>query len=163
MLRKLGPNSSPSTTVHEAKERLKLEVRAATKHLSPDARELFYQLTQYLHEPPRTRALCRRLGFHLSSLNSRHDRWGLPTPKVLGLQMQLTLAARLLQQPWPCAEVAYQVGASSPQAFGRLVRQQLGITVLEFRARSETYDWYAAADLTNPAWLAYRFPTTKDL
>lgn len=82
------------------------------------------------------RALARELDVLPSTLMSRFFRAGLPAPKKYLAVARLVRAARLFENPgFSVANVANHLDYSSPQSFGRHVRNLLGITAVVFRRR----------------------------
>lgn len=80
--------------------------------------------------------LAAGLRVRQSSLNSRFLRAGLPSPKKYLAWIRLLFAAALLEQPIvSAAQAARRLNYSSPQSFMRHVREQLGVSVSEFRQR----------------------------
>ena len=82
--------------------------------------------------------LASALGVIPSTLMSRFVRANLPAPKYYLSMARLVCAARLFENPGLSVTlVANELDYSSPQAFGRHLRQMLQLTALEFR---EQYD-----------------------
>ena len=82
--------------------------------------------------------LATVLGVIPSTLMSRFVRANLPAPKYYLSMARLVCAARLFENPGLSVTlVANELDYSSPQAFGRHLRQMLRLTALEFR---EQYD-----------------------
>ena len=82
--------------------------------------------------------LASVLGVIPSTLMSRFVRASLPAPKFYLSMARLVCAARLFENPGLSVTlVANELDYSSPQAFGRHLRQMLQLTALEFR---EQYD-----------------------
>lgn len=82
------------------------------------------------------RSLCRHLGVQPSTLMSRFQRAGLPSPKSYLAGMRLLHVAYLLGNPGlSVADVAYRMDFSSPQSLGRHLKAMLGLTPGEFRQR----------------------------
>ena len=82
------------------------------------------------------RGLARHLRVRPSTLMSRFQRAGLPSPKSYLAGMRLLHAAYLFQNPGlSVSDVAYRMDYSSPQSFGRHLRAVLGVTASEFRRR----------------------------
>lgn len=80
--------------------------------------------------------LADRLEVRCTTLVSRFQRAGLPSPKSYLAAIRLLHACLLFeQQGLSVADVAYQLEYSSPQSFGRHVRAMLGITTSELRRR----------------------------
>lgn len=89
--------------------------------------------------PPRVctiRRLARDLDILPSTLMSRFFRGGLPAPKRYLAMARLVRAAHLFENHgFSVANVANHLEYSSPQSFGRHVRNMLNITAVEFRDR----------------------------
>jgi AraC-like DNA-binding protein len=79
-----------------------------------------------------------------SSMSSRFFRAGLPSPKKYLAATRLIYAAGVLEIPGVSAvQAARRLHYSSPQSFGRHVREQLGVSASEFR---EKYSFEVMAD-----------------
>jgi AraC-like DNA-binding protein len=89
--------------------------------------------------PPRVstvRQLAQALEVLPSTLMSRFFRARLPTPKRYLATARLVRAARLFENPgFSVANVANHLDYSSPQSFGRHVRNLMNLTAVEFRDR----------------------------
>lgn len=82
------------------------------------------------------KALATGLGIRQSSLNARFFRARLPSPKQYLSATRLLYAAAVLENPKiSAAQTARRLHYSSPQSFMRHVREQLGVSVSEFRTR----------------------------
>jgi AraC-like DNA-binding protein len=82
------------------------------------------------------RLLARHLGVSASTLTSKFFRARVPSPKRYLAAIRLLYAAALLAAPGlAIADVAYRLEFSSPQSFGRHLRNVLGITPADFRRR----------------------------
>jgi len=80
------------------------------------------------------RGLSQYLFVLPSTLMSRFFRAGLPAPKQYLAVARLVRAARLFENPgFSVANIANHLDYSSPQSFGRHVRNVLGVTAVEFR------------------------------
>ena len=78
--------------------------------------------------------LATRLKVVPSTLMSRFQRAQLPSPKQYLRYARLVRAAFLGQaRGRSCSEIADQVNASSPQSFGRSVRQLMNMSMVQFR------------------------------
>lgn len=102
----------------------------------PDTR-LFFEVSGRLAPVVGTvRGLSRHLGVPPSTLMSRFFRAGLPSPKRYLVMLRLLHAAYLFETPgFAVADIAYRLDYSSPQSFGRHLRNTYGITATEFRQR----------------------------
>lgn len=80
------------------------------------------------------RSLCRHLKVRPSTLMSRFFRAGIPSPRqyLSGVRM-IHAVALLTESRLSIADVAYRMEYSSPQSFGRHVRNSMGITAGELR------------------------------
>lgn len=86
------------------------------------------------------------LGVHPSTAMSRLDRAGLPSPKEQLALFRLSLAVELAQaQQWPVKRVGNALDYSSPQSFGRHIRDRLGVTAREFFNRWTRDDYWRLA------------------
>ncbi len=103
---------------------------------SGEVRQFFQLLARLAPETSTVRQLCRELGLQPSTFVSRFHRVGLPSPKRYLSSSRLVFAAALLASPGrSVADVAYRLDFSSPQSFGRHLRNILGVTAGEFRRR----------------------------
>jgi AraC-like DNA-binding protein len=97
----------------------------------------FFELV--VRESPRVvtvRALARIVEAPPSTLMSRFFRAGVPSPKrYLAMARLVHAAGHLGNEANSVSDVAYQLGYSSPQSFGRHIRNMLGVTSAEFRRR----------------------------
>lgn len=102
----------------------------------PDTRLYFEALIRLAPDTVTVRKLAKTLHVRPSTLMSRFNRAGLPSPKSYLAAVRLLHAAVLLEVPGlSIADVAYRLEYSSPQSFGRHVRAIMGITSSEFRNR----------------------------
>jgi len=104
---------------------------------APTDTKLFFEvMIQIAPETVTVRQLAARLQVRASTLMSRFQRAGLPSPKSYLAAVRLLHAAALFERRGlSVADVAYRLDFSSPQSFGRHVRSLLGITTSEFRRR----------------------------
>lgn len=129
----------------------------------PSNTRLFLELM--IRTAPST-PVARTLAVHTrtrpSTLTSRFQRAGLPSPKTYLTAIRLLYAAQFFSQDGlSITDVAYRLECSSPQSFGRHVRSMLGMTPGEFRRR---YTFDSAIDrfvdmLIRPyraAWMSFR-------
>lgn len=77
--------------------------------------------------------IARSAGINKSTLTSRFFRAGLPSPKRYAATTQLIRAVALLGEG-SGAEVALELGYSSPQHLSRHLRHELGCTVVQARS-----------------------------
>ncbi len=102
----------------------------------PETRLFFEALVRLAPDIPTVRELARHLEVRTSTLISRFQRAGLPSPKSYLAAIRLVHASLLFERPgYTVADVAYRLEYSSPQSFGRHVRALMGITTTELRAR----------------------------
>jgi AraC-like DNA-binding protein len=104
---------------------------------APEGCHRFFQIL-FEHAPRiRTvRLLCHRLQVIPSTLMSRFFRACLPPPRQYLTMARLVCAARIFENPGlSIAVAANELDYSSPQAFGRHVRNALNITATDFRER----------------------------
>lgn len=103
---------------------------------APEVRHFFEVLVRFAPETSTVRQFCRDLGLQPSTFVSRFHRLDLPSPKRYLASLRLVFAAALLEPPGrSVADVAYRLEFSSPQSFGRHLRNLLGVTAGEFRGR----------------------------
>lgn len=101
-----------------------------------DTRLFFEVMVRLAPETVTVRRLAVRLHVRPSTLMSRFQRAGLPSPKSYLAMVRLLHAAALFEgSGLSVSDVAYRLEFSSPQSFGRHVRALLGITSSEFRYR----------------------------
>lgn len=116
--------------------RLQGPILTALAEAPPDARLFFEALVRCAPHHVTVRHLARTLHLPPSTLVSRFQRAGLPSPKSYLAALRLLHAALLLEEEGrSVADVAYRLEYSSPQSFGRHVRAMLGVTATEFRRR----------------------------
>lgn len=116
--------------------RLQGPIIAALGDVPPDTRLFFEALVRCAPNHVTVRQVARTLRVPASTLLSRFQRAGLPSPKSYLAAIRLLHAALLLQDDGrSVADVAYRLEYSSPQSFGRHVRAMLGVTATEFRRR----------------------------
>ena len=119
-----------------AMARLQGPILAALGEVPPDTRLFFEALIRCAPNHLTVRHLARTLHLPASTLLSRFQRAGLPSPKSYLAALRLLHAALLLEEEGrSVADVAYRLEYSSPQSFGRHVRAMLGVTATEFRRR----------------------------
>ena len=76
------------------------------------------------------------LGIQPTTLMSRFDRAGLPSPKSYLTAVRIVYAAAYLEPIGATvADVAYRLQCACPQSLGRYLRDRLGVTPREFRRR----------------------------
>jgi len=113
-----------------------LSLRAALQDAPDDVRLFFETLARLAPVMPTVRGLSRHLGVRQSTLMSRFQRAGLPSPKAYLAGMRLLHIAWLLENPGvSVADAAYRMDFSSPQSLGRHLKAMLGLTAGEFRQR----------------------------
>jgi AraC-like DNA-binding protein len=102
----------------------------------PDCRFFFEVALRRAPDLRTVQALARVLGVVPSSLMSRFYRSQLPSPKTYLAFARLLHAAYLFRcGGHSIADVANRLDYSSPQSFGRHLREFLGVTAGEFRRR----------------------------
>jgi len=101
-----------------------------------DLRFFFQVMVRVSPQTGTVKRLADRLQVRCTTLVSRFQRAGLPSPKSYLAAVRLLHACLLFErQGLSVADVAYQLEYSSPQSFGRHVRAMLGITTSELRRR----------------------------
>jgi AraC-like DNA-binding protein len=119
-----------------ASARLQGPILTALQDAPPDAKLFFEALIRCAPHHVTVRQLSRTLHLPASTLLSRFQRAGLPSPKSYLAALRLLHAALLLEDKGrSVADVAHRLEYSSPQSFGRHVRAVLGVTATEFRRR----------------------------
>lgn len=126
----LDAPGSPATA------RIQGPILQALGDVSPDTRLFFEALIRCAPDHLTVRDVAKTLRLPTSTLLSRFQRAGLPSPKSYLAAIRLLHAALLLVDDGrSVADVAYRLEYSSPQSFGRHVRAMLGVTANEFRRR----------------------------
>jgi AraC-like DNA-binding protein len=126
----LGRPASPVTA------QLLSRLRPALHDTSDDVRLFFETLARLAPVIPTVRGLSRHLAVRHSTLMSRFQRAGVPSPKAYLAGMRLLHIAWLLENPGiSVADAAYRMDFSSPQSLGRHLKAMLGLTAGEFRRR----------------------------
>ncbi len=116
--------------------RIQGPILTALGEVPPDTRLFFEALIRLAPDISTARQLAGHLGVRSTTLVSRFNRAGLPSPKSYLAAMRLVHAALFFERPgYTLADVAYRLDYSSPQSFGRHVRALLGITSSELRRR----------------------------
>lgn len=111
-------------------------LRPTLRDVSDDVRLFFETLARLAPVIPTVRGLSRHLAVRQSTLMSRFQRAGLPSPKAYLAGMRLLHIAWLLENPgMSVADAAYRMDFSSPQSLGRHLKAMLGLTAGEFRQR----------------------------
>lgn len=111
-------------------------VMLAIAQATPDARFFFDRLVRTAPSMSSIRALARRIDVLPSTLMSRFFRAHLPSPKRYLAEARILYAAALLEERrYSIAEVSNRLCYSSPQSFGRHLRQLRGLSAAEFRYR----------------------------
>lgn len=119
-----------------ATARIQGPIVQALGEVPPDTRLFFEALVRCAPDHLTVRDLAKTLHLPTSTLLSRFQRAGLPSPKSYLAAIRLLHAALLLvDEGRSVADVAYRLEYSSPQSFGRHVRAMLGVTANEFRRR----------------------------
>lgn len=122
----------PSTIEGEALHALAGDLTGATEDCWRFFRTLWSPSAGY----PTVRHLAGDLAVYPQTLWSRFARAGLPSPKRYIVNSRLVRAARMLENPRTTfTRVAYDLGAPSPQAFTRVLREETGLTARQFRSR----------------------------
>ncbi len=116
--------------------RLQGPVLEALAETPPDLRLFFEVMIRVAPDTLTVQELASRLLIQPSTLMSRFQRAGLPSPKSYLMAVRLLHATLLFERKGlSMADVAYRMDYSSPQSFGRHVRATLGITTSELRRR----------------------------
>lgn len=116
--------------------RIQGPVLSALGDVLPETRLFFEALVRLAPDVPTVREFARHLDVRTSTLISRFQRAGLPSPKSYLAAVRLVHAVLLFERPgYTVADVAYRLEYSSPQSFGRHVRALMGITSSELRSR----------------------------
>jgi AraC-like DNA-binding protein len=106
------------------------------KEATDEMRAFVHHVVHVAPSVSSVKALAKGLGVRHSSLVSRFFRARLPSPKkYLAFTRLLYVAAILEDTRIPAAHAARRLNYSSPQSFMRHVREQLGVSVHDFRER----------------------------
>lgn len=133
------PEWEVATRVSEAFQR---PLESATDEM----RYFMLRLVQLAPTVSSAKILASRAGILPSSLYSRFFRARLPSPKRYLASVRLLYASGVLEnQALSITDMAYRLNYSSPQSFGRHVREQLGMHSSEFRQRCPFPDLAAHA------------------
>lgn len=85
-------------------------------------------------DEPTWEVVCGYLGWHKTTTQSRFARAGLASPHAYLTAVRLVYAAHLFgRENDSITNVAYRMGFSTPQAFGRHLRRETGMTPTEYR------------------------------
>jgi AraC-like DNA-binding protein len=116
--------------------RINEALRGPLQTTTDEMRYFMSRLVQLAPSTTSLRTVASKAGILRSSLNSRFLRARLPSPKQYLTSIRLLFAAGILEnQTVSIADAAYRLNYSSPQSFGRHVREQLGLHGTEFRQR----------------------------
>lgn len=103
---------------------------------TPDSRYFFERLILAAPEATSIRTFAKSIHALPSTLMSRFFRARLPSPKRYLAEARILYAAALLEIPeFSIAEVANRLAYSSPQSFGRHLREKRGLSANDFRYR----------------------------
>lgn len=109
---------------------------AELRDVPPDCRLFFEIMVRRAGALTTVRRLARDLRVVPSSLMTRFQRAGLPSPRTYLAHARLLHAAWLFSSSGlSITDVAHRLDYSSPQGFGRHLRALLGLTAGEFRTR----------------------------
>lgn len=104
------------------------------ENVTPEMRYFVNSLIRLAPSETSMKRVAAQLGVRHNSVGSRFFRARLPTPKQYLATMRLLYAAAVLETPRvSMAQAARRLNYSSPQSFGRHVREQLGVSAGEFR------------------------------
>jgi AraC-like DNA-binding protein len=104
------------------------------QNVSPEMRHFVNSLVRLAPSETSAKKVAGELGVSNSSLASRFFRARLPTPKKYLATMRLIYAAGVLEtRSISMAHAARRLNYSSPQSFGRHVREQFNMSACEFR------------------------------
>lgn len=108
----------------------------ALRYATGEVRAFFEAVARLAPVLASVRGLARHLRVHPSTLRSRFQDAGLPSPRRYLGDMRLLHAAWLFRNPGlSVADVAHRLDFSSAQSLGRHCKRQLGLTAREFRGR----------------------------
>jgi AraC-like DNA-binding protein len=125
-----------STRGEDIQRRALSELAIDLSGVSDDCWRFFETLFVVSPRVSTVRQLAQALDVLPSTLMSRFFRARLPTPKRYLASARLVRAARLFENPgFSVSNVANHLDYSSPQSFGRHVRNLMNLTAMEFRDR----------------------------
>jgi AraC-like DNA-binding protein len=109
-----------------------------------EMRSFMCHLIRIAPSVPSIKAFSAELRIRPSTMGSRFFRARLPSPKQYLAETRLLYAAAVFETPRvTVAQTAHRLNYSSPQSFGRHVREQLGVSAREFR------DQYSFAEMAS--------------
>ena len=117
-------------------------------------------LARHLDDSRCKRAIAST-GMEYSTALSRFARAGLATPKEIHTALRIYAYLRLMETPGvTISAAAYHLGCSSPQAWGRTLRQQIGYTARRVVNAVTADVWWQRVVTqiirpTDPAWTGH--------
>lgn len=118
----------------ETAKRVHIAMREPLERASDEMRHFMLRLVALAPSTATVKRLARAAGVLQTSLNSRFLRAHLPSPKRYLASVRLLFAAAMFEEPdTSISDVSHRLNYSSPQTFGRHVREVLGMTGSEFR------------------------------
>lgn len=125
----IGSQPRPRRPDHDEIARHILQgIANAIPNLSSETRQFLEVLARRAPSLCTARQVATAFGVHPSSLQSRFERAGLPSPKNYLAAVRLIYAARYFEDDKAtCGYVAYRLEYSSPQSFNRHVKARLGV------------------------------------
>jgi AraC-like DNA-binding protein len=120
----------------ETAHRIEQTFAPSLAEATDDMREFMRHVVRTAPAESTARGLARGLGLRCNSMGSRFFRARLPSPKEYLTAVRLLYAAAAFEKCGASvAQVAMRLNYSSPQSFGRHVREQLGVRAGEFSNR----------------------------
>lgn len=107
-------------------------VTAKTAQWHPGSARFTRTLAAQAPDEHAASAVIHQLDRATSTVMSRLMRAGLPTPKEQLAAFRLALALKYSRHPVKVSEVALDLSYSTPQAFGRHIRERFSLTAVEW-------------------------------
>jgi AraC-like DNA-binding protein len=118
----------------EISQRIADAIRPNIANVTPEMRYFVNNLIRLAPSETSAKRVAAELGVRDASLTSRFFRARLPTPKKYLAAMRLLYAAGVLESDSvSTAQTARRLNYSSPQSFGRHVRENFDVSLGEFR------------------------------
>jgi AraC-like DNA-binding protein len=118
----------------EVSQRIANAIRPNLENVTPEMRYFVNSLIRLAPSETSAKRVAAELGVRDASLTSRFFRARLPTPKKYLAAMRLLYAAGVLESKRvSMAQAARRLNYSSPQSFGRHVREKFDVSLGEFR------------------------------
>lgn len=158
----------PETYLHAAYQRLQQEVNLAVvaSNVSKDGAAVWNDMLTFAVEEKAPQAFIRATGFRTSSILSRFQRHGVPSPAVIMRGVRCYYYSALRQNGVTVIAAATILGASSHNAIARVMREQYGMKPSEFVNRlsiEQRAMWVTESFITPFAkqWASFTLPVVS--